>query len=132
MYITFKQFTNNDALKFGLKVLEIVEKEELKNVRIRVKYDGDIVFQYLMDGKKGEEWLNRKENTVMESGHSSMYVFEHADEYLYMQDNDNYVVCGGGYPLIVNNELRGCFCVSGLAHDEDHDLIVRALKEIER
>ena len=34
MYITFKQFTNNDALKFGLKVLEIVEKEELKNVRI--------------------------------------------------------------------------------------------------
>ena len=100
MYITFKQFTNNDALKFGLKVLEIVEKEELKNVRIRVKYDGDIVFQYLMDGKKGEEWLNRKENTVMESDHSSMYVFEHADEYLYMQDNDNYVVCGGGYPVV--------------------------------
>ena len=40
-------------------------------------------------------------------------------------NNDDYAVCGGGYPLIVNDELKGCFCVSGLAHDEDHDLIVQ-------
>lgn len=128
--ITFKEFTNKDALKFGLKVLEIVEKENLKNVRIRVKYNNDVVFQYLMDGKVGETWLNRKENTVMTSKHSSLYVFEHIEDYGYMKDNDDYAVCGGGYPLIVNDELKGCFCVSGLAHDEDHDLIVRALKEM--
>lgn len=128
--ITFKEFTNKDALKFGLKVLEIVEKENLKNVRIRVKYNNDVVFQYLMDGKVGETWLNRKENTVMTSKHSSLYVFEHIEDYGYMKDNDDYAVCGGGYPLIVNDELKGCFCVSGLAHDEDHDLIVRVLKEM--
>lgn len=130
--ITFKQFTNKNALDFGLNVLDIVEKENLKNVRIRVKYNGDIVFQYLMDGKKGEEWLNRKENTVMKSGHSSLYVFEHSDDYSYMLDNDDYAVCGGGYPLIVNNELKGCFCVSGLDHLDDHNLIVRALKEVRK
>lgn len=128
--ITFKEFTNKDALKFGLKVLEIVKKENLKNVRIRVKYNNDVVFQYLMDGKVGETWLNRKENTVMTSKHSSLYVFEHIEDYGYMKDNDDYAVCGGGYPLIVNDELKGCFCVSGLAHDEDHDLIVRVLKEM--
>lgn len=126
----FETFTNKDALIFGLKVLEIVEKEQLKNVRIRVKYDGDIVFQYMMDGKKGDIWLNRKEKTVMESGHSSLYVFEHESEYAYMKDNDDYAVCGGGFPIIVNGELKGCFITSGLAHEEDHDLIIKALKEI--
>lgn len=128
--LVFETFTNKDALKFGLKVLEIVEREQLKNVRIRVKYDDDIVFQHIMDGKKGDMWLNRKENTVMDSKHSSLYVFEHELEYEYMIDNDRYAVCGGGFPLIVNNELRGCFIVSGLAHDEDHDLIIKALKEM--
>ena len=128
--LTFKTFTNQDALNFGLKVLEIVEREQLRNIRIRVKYDNDIIFQYMMNGKVGDMWLNRKENTVMESKHSSLYVFEHESEYAYMKDNDNYAVCGGGFPLVVDGELRGCFIVSGLEHEEDHDLIIKALKEI--
>jgi uncharacterized protein (UPF0303 family) len=47
-----------------------------------------------------------------------------------MIDNDEYAVCGGGYPLIVNDELKGVFIISGLRHDEDHALIIKALKEM--
>ncbi|WP_304528253.1 hypothetical protein [Romboutsia ilealis] len=44
-----------------MAVLDIVKKENLKNVRIRVTYNNDIIFQYLMNGKTSETWLDRKE-----------------------------------------------------------------------
>lgn len=126
----FNEFTHEDALQFGLNVLEVVKEEKLKNVRIRVTCDNDIVFQYLMNDKNGEMWLNRKEKTVMESGHSSLYVFQNQDQYKHMLDNDEYAVCGGGFPLIINGELRGTLITSGLDHEEDHMLIIKALKKM--
>ena len=124
----FDTFTHKDAFTFGMNVLEIVKVEKLKNVRIRVTYENDIVFQYLMDGKIGETWLDRKERTVKESKHSSLYVFDHPEKFDYMKDNDDYAICGGGFPLIVNDEIKGAFMVSGLDHMEDHNLILKALK----
>lgn len=126
--LSFETFTNDMALTFMQNVLSIVEKEGLKPIRIRVTLDDDIIAQYLMEGKKGEMWLNRKQVTVLESNHSSLYVARHADSYAYMLDNDNYAVCGGGFPLIINGEVRGTFIVSGLSDIEDHRLIVEALK----
>ena len=110
--------------------LEIIKEEGLKPVRIRVKKDDDIVFQYFMDTKVGDSWVVRKEVTVLESNHSSLYVYEHSDDYSYMINNDDYAVCGGGFPLIINNEVRGVFVISGLEHTEDHDLIIRALDKL--
>lgn len=126
----FDTFSHEDALTFGMNVLQIVKEENLKNVRIRVKYEDDIVFQYLMNGKKGEKWLDRKENTVRESQHSSLYTFDHDKDFEYMKDNDDYAVCGGGFPLIVNDEVKGAFLVSGLEHTEDHNLIIKALRKM--
>ncbi|MEG0367659.1 MAG: heme-binding protein, partial [Coprobacillus sp.] len=108
--------------------IKIIKQEKLKNIRIRVVHHNDIVFQYLMDGKAGQMWLDRKENVVLEAKHSSLYVFHHQDRYQHMIDNDKYAVCGGGFPLIENNQVTGAFCISGLAHEEDHDLIIKALK----
>ena len=83
-----------------------------------------------MNGKTSETWLNRKEKTVLESKHSSLYVFYNQDNYSHMLNNDNYAVCGGGFPLIVNNEVKGTFIISGLSHEEDHQLIIDALRKI--
>lgn len=126
----FKEFTNLDALRFGMYAVQIVQQEKLKNIRIRVKFYNDIVFQYLMDGKAGVVWLDRKENTVLESKHSSLYVYNHQAVYQYMLDNDEYAVCGGGFPLIVNGKITGAFCISGLRHQEDHNLIIRVLQKM--
>ncbi|MEG0275799.1 MAG: heme-binding protein [Coprobacillus sp.] len=123
----YDEFTNQDALEFGLCAIQIIKQEHLKNIRIRVKHHNDIVFQFLMNGKAGEMWLDRKENTVLKSGHSSLYVFQHQDIYQDMIDNDEYAICGGGFPLIENNQVTGVFCISGLSHEEDHDLIIRSL-----
>lgn len=126
----FESFTHADALQFGLNVVKIVEEKGLKPVRIRVNYEGDSVFQYFMDGKKGDEWVVRKEKTVLESGHASLYVFEHPEEFPTMSMESGYAICGGGFPLIVKGELKGVLIVSGLAHDEDHQLIIEAMERM--
>ena len=128
--LQFDHFKHSDALQFGLNILKIVEQEKLKNVRIRVRYENDLVFQYLMNDKNGEMWLDRKEKTVLESGHSSLYVYENQELYPDMIDNNNYAVCGGGFPLIEQGKIKGVFCVSGLEHDQDHRLIIDSLKEV--
>lgn len=127
----FDKFNNEQAFEFGMKVLEVVKERKLKNIRMRVTYNDDIVFQYLMDGKEGEIWLNRKEKTVLRSGHSSLYVTEHVEDYGYMKNNDEYVICGGGFPLVENGEVKGAFCVSGLVDRVDHEVVIEALERMD-
>lgn len=127
----FASFSHEDAFRFVETVMHIVKEEKKKPVRIRVYLDGDIVAQYLMDGKRGVEWLNRKQNTVMKTGHSGLYVFHHAGDFTELAGDEQYAICGGGVPIYVNGELRGALCVSGLEHEEDHALIVQALQEME-
>ena len=51
--LSFQVFNNHDVYQLGQIIVNHIEKNQLKNVRIRIVLDGDIVFQYLMDGKKG-------------------------------------------------------------------------------
>ena len=46
------------------------------------------------------------------------------------EKDESLIICGGGFPLIIQNELRGSILVSGLAHDEDHQVIVDCLRKI--
>ena len=126
-----KTMTNEIALQFGLTVIEIVKKKALNPVRIRVVLDGDVVFQYMMEGKKGDEWLDRKQRTVERTHRSSLDVFNHSYDYKELLDDHRYAVCGGGYPIIIDGVYRGTFIVSGLEHTQNHQLIVDALKEME-
>lgn len=129
--LSFQSLTNEDLLKISLSIVNRVKQEQLKNVRIRAVLNGDIVFQYLMDGKKGDIWLNRKQKTVEHFGHSGYYVFlahQETGQYDEESTNDKFVFCGGGFPLIVQNHIVGSFCVSGLSHEQDHQLIVDALE----
>ena len=58
--LSFQEFNNHDAYQLGQIIVDHIEKNHLKNVRIRIVLDKDIIFQYLMDGKKGVIWLDRK------------------------------------------------------------------------
>ena len=118
--LSFQEFNNHDVYQLGQIIVNHIEKNQLKNVRIRIVLDGDIVFQYLMDGKKGVVWLDRKQKTVEKE--NGTYQADEKDE--------SFVICGGGFPLIIQNELRGSILVSGLAHDEDHQVIVDCLREL--
>lgn len=130
--IKFEKFDNNQAVKFFETIRKIGKQKNLAPVRIRVFLDGDIVFQLIPTGKKTDEWLNRKQFIVMSTGHSSLYVFDHQNEFSWLKDNPQVIMTGGGYPIYVGNELRGCLVVSGLEHREDHQLIITAIKEMEK
>ena len=131
--LSFQEFNNHDVYQLGQIIVDHIEKNHLKNVRIRIVLDKDIVFQYLMDGKKGVVWLDRKQKTVEKYGHSSYYIYlENEENGTYQEDekDESLVICGGGFPLIIQNELRGSILISGLAHDEDHQVIVDCLRKL--
>ena len=122
--LSFDHFDAEDAYCIGNEIV----KKTSKPVRIRIILNGDIVFQYLMPGKKGVEWLDRKQNTVERYHHSTYYVFlDQEERHVYDENDSTIAICGGGFPLIIKGELRGCVIVSGLAHDEDHQLIINTL-----
>ena len=123
----FETFHHAFALKFGLAIVNYIQSHQLKSVGVRIVYKDLLVFQYLMDGKNEDMWLKRKERTVLESGHSSYYTFFHQDDYPWMKDNDLYTLGGGGFPINEKGEIVGAICVSGLKHNEDHQLIVDSL-----
>lgn len=124
----FTSFSHQDAFFIGQYIVAEIERLHEKPVRIRVVIQGDIVFQYLMDGKKGELWLNKKQKTVEKFQHSSYYIYlQNEKNHQYDDLQEDYAICGGGFPLFINGTFSGCICVSGLQHDQDHQLIINAL-----
>ena len=136
--LRFEKFSHEDGWNTAMKILELygrkmAGREVKKGIGIRIVADGVLIFQYLMDGKKNDSWLIRKQNTVEKFGHSSMYIWEvneRTHEYEALKVDPAFAVCGGAFPLIIGGEIRGMIAVSGLAHYEDHELIVKALEEL--
>lgn len=127
--VVFTEFTHELGYQIAQRIIEKVQERKLKPVGVRILLDDLVIFQYLMDGKNESNWLKRKEKTVLESGHSSLHVFFHQDEYNEWIDDEQYAVCGGGFPLIIDGKVRGAICVSGLKHDEDHELLTETVSE---
>lgn len=132
--LSFQSLTNEDLMIISMSIVKRVQRENLKNVRIRAVLNHDIIFQYLMNDKSGDVWLNRKQRTVEHFGHSSYYIYkvnEETGQYEEYKDNEEFVICGGGFPLIVQNQIVGSLIVSGLEHDQDHQLIIDALRSFQ-
>ena len=47
----------------------------------------------------------------------------------WQQDESHYAFCGGGFPIIVNDEFRGVAMISGLPHLEDHRNLVEVMDQ---
>ena len=52
--IAFNKFDNEDAFLLGCNLVEKVKKENLKNIKIRLVLNQVIVFNYLLNAKKGD------------------------------------------------------------------------------
>ncbi|KRM95384.1 hypothetical protein FC19_GL001995 [Liquorilactobacillus aquaticus DSM 21051] len=130
--LRFLSFKNAEALAFARAVEDVIALKNLKPVAVRVVFDDVTILDYRTTGRTSSGWLTRKVHTVLESEHSSLYTFFHSQETPFSQwkDSDEYAICGGGFPLYVNNTLRGVFAVSGLDHEEDHLLLVTALEKV--
>lgn len=125
--LIFCEFNQEIALQL-IENMKFIAKNYHKSISARVVYEGKILAECQGDNS----WLNRKEKVCLETGHSSYYVFlENMDSHQYddMIHDESYGICGGSFPLIVNHQLKGTITVSGLRPNEDHDVVVAAIKK---
>lgn len=130
--LSFDQFSHADALALAMSIISRVKSEGKKPVGIRITLRGILVFQYLMDGKKNDIWLLKKEKTVALCGHSSHYAYlnhEADGSYSELANDESCALTGGGFPIFEQGTMIGIISVSGLTSEEDHQLITDALKE---
>ena len=132
----FSSFTQNDARKLGEVIWQVSQSFD-KPAAIEIRLNGLTVYRFFPDGtnRNNEVWLRCKANSVDTLGISSYHLFaqlEESGETLAERrmDPDCYAACGGGFPLRVRGcAVSGTICVSGLPHEQDHQLIIDSLEK---
>jgi len=83
-----------------------------------------------------DEWIKRKVRLVYRFGHSSFYIGQLLKskgkrlEDAYLISESLYAPHGGCFPVIVKGTgVIGTITVSGLAQEDDHQLVVQAIRE---
>jgi len=137
--LQFAAFTNEDALKLGLLIVQIAKDEIGKGIAVHIENDEHPLFTHYMEGtnKGNTYWVNAKKNVVNRYGHSSLYVGEkhkaegaafHAATGL---SPDEYQAEGGSFPILVRGRGKvGTVTVSGLTGEEDHAAAVAGLRKL--
>ncbi|CAO3663362.1 unnamed protein product [Rhizopus stolonifer] len=133
----FTAFTSQNALDLGLLLIKNA-KPFNKPVVIDITLNGHQLFHYAMQGtnKDNDKWVRRKNNVVNRFGHSSYYVGRHLasqgkglEEKYYVSEKD-YATHGGAFPLTIKNVgVIGTITVSGLAQQDDHNLVADTILE---
>ena len=135
--LQFPQFNEDTAWALGGLLMEIARAENLP-VTIDITRGTHQLFHASRPGTSADndEWVKRKVNLVYRMGHSSFYLGQLlksrgkciADAWLIPESD--YAPHGGCFPIIVKDTgVVGTVTVSGLAQEDDHALVVRALKE---
>lgn len=127
-------FAENAALRLGLTLLQIAERERLP-VAIDIRTPERILFRASLPGTTplNDHWIRRKSSTALAFGMSSFAVrslLREKGESLAAHGlaETGHAASGGAVPI----RVRGCgivavLTVSGLPDDEDHALAMRGL-----
>ncbi len=130
------RFDNEDALKLGNILVDIAWIRSL-NVVIDIVRGDQQLFHAAMAGTSAnnDDWIARKVRSVRKFGESSLLVGFHAEaegrpfDAQPWNDLANFTGLGGGFPIrIVDVGVVGVVSVSGLAHEDDHELAAEGLR----
>lgn len=134
----FKSFSNDKGMQIGLEIIKIV-KEMDKSVAIVIEKNKTIIFLHLMDGAQEENlfWAKRKSRVTDIFGKSSKLVGEiyksKGKDFSLMYEPNKYQAVGGSIPIFIENTgMIGSITISGLSSIEDHEVILKAIKNIEK
>ena len=132
--LRYATFTRRQALELGLQIAELAEKKYKKGAAIRIVEDNTVIFEYKMETTNPENdwWMGKKLAVSMQTGTSSLRAYVEGKSGLrkpfWEARPENYAACGGCFPVIMESgEIFARVLVSGMAHEEDHQIIVDAM-----
>ena len=132
--LCFTSFTQEDALKIGLLVIELAKNKYHGSAAVRIIADDTVWFAYKMPGTSLENdwWMTRKINTSKLTGVSSLRAYLEIEEGFRKESwrarEGSFVACGGCIPVLMREgEPFAYIAVSGLRHEEDHQLAADAI-----
>lgn len=134
--LQFDRFSNEDAIAIGLSLYETAKKNNLP-VTIDVRRNGHQLFHLAMPGTSpdNDQWVARKVKLVNRMGMSSFRVGtllrsqNTTLEDRFELSHYEYAAHGGCFPVILKDTgAVGTVTISGLAQEDDHAMVVNALR----
>jgi uncharacterized protein (UPF0303 family) len=135
--LQFASFNEETAWQIGSRMVERCMKDKLP-VTIDITRGDRQLFHASLRGASADndEWVKRKVRLVNRFEHSSFYVGQSLKragkriEEAYLLPESEYAPHGGCFPVMVKGTgMVGTITVSGLPQEEDHILVVQAIRD---
>ena len=135
--LQFTMFNEDVAWKLGSQLVEQARCTSLP-VTIDIMRGSHQLFHASLRGTSADndEWVKRKVRLVYRFGHSSFYIGQllkskgRSLEQAYLISESDYAAHGGCFPVLLKDTgMVGTVTVSGLPQEEDHKLVVQAIRE---
>lgn len=135
--LQFTKFNEATAWQIGSQLVERSARDNLP-VTIDITRGDHQLFHASLSGTSpdNDEWVKRKVRLVYRFKHSSFYIGQllkskgrRIEEAYFLSESD-YAPHGGCLPVIVKGTgMVGTITVSGLSQEEDHKLVVQAIRD---
>ena len=134
--LQFTKFNEETAWNLGSQLVENALSKNLP-VTIDITRGNHQLFHASLRGTSSDndDWVKRKVRLVYRFGHSSFYMGQllkstgKSIEQTYLVSENEYAPYGGCFPIIVKDTgIVGTITVSGLPQEEDHSLVVQAIR----
>ena len=135
--LQFERFSNEDAVQLGLRLYETAKEKNLP-VTIDITRNGHQLFHLSMPGTSpdNDQWVARKIKLVNRMGMSSFRVgtllrsLGMTLEERFELSHYEYAAHGGCFPVILKGTGPiGTVTISGLAQEDDHAMVVNAIRQ---
>lgn len=134
--IELESFSNRIAFDMGVKIIDLA-KSRNQHIAVEVCRLNHTIFLYVDDTLPVDKhnWLRRKANIARQFEESSLSVKNDLKEgsmgleKTFGLDGKDFLAKGGAIPIFVKNGgMIAVVTVSGLHDEEDHNIIIEALK----
>jgi uncharacterized protein (UPF0303 family) len=135
--LQFTKFNETTAWQIGSQLVERATSNNLP-VTIDITRGNHQLFHASLHGTSpdNDEWVKRKVRIVYRFQHSSLYMGQllkskgRRIEEAYLLPESEYAPHGGCFPIILRDTgMIGTITVSGLSQEEDHKLVVQAIRD---
>lgn len=134
--IELDSFSNRIALDMGLQIIDLA-KSRNQHIAVEICRLNHTVFIYFDDNLPADKhnWLRRKANVAKQFEESSLSVKNDLKEgnmtldKTFGLDEKDFLANGGSIPIFIKSAgMIATITVSGLHDEEDHKIIIEALK----